>query len=247
MKVLILTAGEGKRLRPLTEHKNKGMLEVEEKPLLEIIVNNLTKNGYRDIVMAVAYKKEQIMDYFKNGSGFNANIEYSISGEPQGTAGDMASAKLLLKDQEDFLLYYGDALTNLNFEKFLRAHRENGGVITTPGMKEIYTESGIYICSSDGIVQAFYEKPFINDLVELPGIFSNVPIYILNKRIWQSDNIAHGKDLNADVFPEFLNGGQVKIFYQEDLWHLDVGSIKRYEAICKAYEEGTQAQLRKLA
>ena len=91
------------------------------------------------------------------------------------------------------------------------------------------------------------EKPFVNDLVPLPGVFSNVPIYWINRRIWESPEVALGNDFNADVVPPLVADGQVMVYVQEGLWHLDIGDLKKYHAICSAYDAGTQAKLRKLA
>ncbi len=250
MKTLILANGKGERLRPLTEATPKSMLKVNNKPILLHIIEHLKKYNFTEIIIAAGYKKEQIITYFKDGSEFGVNIKYSISEQDQQTAGEIAKAKDMLKGEE-FLLYYGDALTNLNLTDFYNFHKQSNEqsntIITTPAMKEIFTESGIYVCDNTGIVKSFHEKPFINDIIELPGIFSNVPIYFLSKDIWESKNIFFGADFNKNVMPEFAEKNQVKIFYQQDSWHLDVGNLKKYKEICKAYEKGTQAELRKLA
>lgn len=246
MKTLILANGKGERLRPLTETTPKSMLKVNNKPTLLHIIEHLKKYNFTEIIIAIGYKKEKIINYFKDGSEFGVNIKYSISEENQQTAGEIAKAKEMLKGEE-FLLYYGDVLTNLDLTEFYETHKQSNTTITAPAMKEIFTESGIYVCYHTGTVKSFHEKPFINDIIELPGIFSNVPVYFLSKDIWKSKNIVFGKDFNKKVMPEFTEKNQVKIFYQQDLWHLDVGNLKKYKEICKAYEKGTQAELRKLA
>ncbi len=246
MKTIILANGEGERLKPITEKLSKVMIPIANKPLLQHIIEHLASYGFNKIVLAVGVKKEQIIDYFKDGSAFNVRIEYSISDKPLGTAGEVANAIAFLKDEDDFMVYYGDTLTNLNLKDFYNFHKSSNSAITGPGMKEVYTESGIYVCSSDGSVKSFHEKPFINDLTPLPNIFSNVPIYLASKQVLQNQNIAIGKDF-ADVVSDFIKTNQVSVFYQQGLWHLDIGNLKKYKAACRAYEQCTQSLLRKLA
>ncbi len=250
MKALVLASGEGERLRPLTDKVNKGMLPVGDKPVLEHIVRHLAEHEFRDIVMAVGVKKEQVKDYFRDGKEFGVRIEYSESSEIQGTAGEIANARFFLENEDDLILYYGDTLTNLDLRSFYDFHKELGGVITGPGMKEIPVESGIYFCHHDGgDVISFHEKPFVNDLISLPGFFSNVPVYCLSNEIWNSDNICFGRDFNRYVVPEFVKEKKVVMFKQEGLWHLDIGDLKKYNLIREAYEKGGYeglAGLRKL-
>lgn len=247
MKALVLASGEGKRLRPLTENTNKGMLKVKEIPVLEHIIIHLRNFGINKIILAVGVKKEQVMEYFGDGKKFGVDIEYSVSDCCQGTAGEVANARKFLEKEENFILYYGDTLTNLDMIKFIESHKESNSVITGPGMKEIFTDSGIYVCDENKNVLDFKEKPYLNDVVNLPNIFSNVPIFVLSKEIFNSKKVAFGKDFNFDVIPEFVREGKVKVFFQEGLWHLDIGDIKKYETICEAYERGNQACLRKLS
>jgi len=254
MKALILASGKGERLRPLTETTNKGMLLVAGKPVLEHIVENCIRHGIIDFVFAVGIKKEQVKDYFRDSKSYElpgrtvrAYFAYAESDRIENTAGEIAKARQFLASEQDFLFHYGDALTNLDIAACFAFHKKTGAAITSPGMKEVYTESGIYVCAGDGKVKSFHEKPFVNDLAEMPGIFSNVPVYWINGSVLESPNVAFGKDFNADVVPGFVAQGKVSVYYQKGLWHLDVGDLKKYRAICEAFESGHQAQLRKLA
>ena len=76
VQAVILTAGEGTRLRPLTVSRVKGMIPIANKPILEYVIEALAKNNIRDIIMVVGYKKERIMAYFEEGTDFGVKIRY---------------------------------------------------------------------------------------------------------------------------------------------------------------------------
>ena len=108
MRAVILAAGEGMRLRPLTTYTPKPMLPVGNKPILQHIVEALAKEDVRDITMVVGYKKERIMGFFGDGSDFGVHIEYAIQRKQLGTA----HALLHAKPSDDFILLPGDNIVD---------------------------------------------------------------------------------------------------------------------------------------
>jgi len=117
MKVIILSAGRGERLKPLTDHTPKPLLQAGEFRLIEYTIHALVKAGFDDIVINTAYLYEQFPKILGDGSAYNATITYTV--EPEGgleTAGGIINALLLLND-EPFLVVNGDIWTDYPFEK----------------------------------------------------------------------------------------------------------------------------------
>lgn len=106
MKCVILAAGEGRRLRPFTESIPKVMIPVANKPILEYVINAVKKNGIHEIILVVGYKKESIMEYFKDGKKFGVSIEYVIQDKQLGTAHALFQAEPFI--DEEFLILPGD-------------------------------------------------------------------------------------------------------------------------------------------
>ncbi|MDD2722722.1 MAG: nucleotidyltransferase family protein [Methylovulum sp.] len=114
MKAMILAAGRGERMRPLTDHTPKPLLTAAGKPLLERTLKQLVSAGFTDIVINHAHLGQQIEDYFGNGQAWGANIAYSPEGEALETAGGIVNALPLLGD-EVFLVVNGDIATDFPF------------------------------------------------------------------------------------------------------------------------------------
>lgn len=255
MKALILASGYGKRLAPLTLDHNKVMLNVGAEPVIDHIVRSCMMSGIDDIVIALSKNGSEVSDHlgsmrtYSLGDNLYMDVKfsYSLSDEPANTAGEIAKSKALLSGSDHFLLHYGDTLTNLSIRKMYEQHIKSGFEVTTPGMKEIKTESGIYKSDAGGIVSSFYEKPFIDDLLDTKGLYSNVPVYWISSKLLDNPDVKVGNDFNADVMPALIEDKKAGLYFQEGLWHLDVGDLKKYEQICRAYDTGRQAEIRKLA
>lgn len=249
MKCLILANGYGERLVPVTYFVNKCMMPINGIPVLEYIVKHLASYNIKDLVIAVGEKKEQIMRYFgagkTNAGDFGVHISYSINENPQGTAGELASASEFFRGQEDFLIYYGDTLTNIDLNGLYRIHKTFRATITLTGIVGLPLDTGIMQANilNDGWVQnENYSAGKITKFTEKPTykVITNVPVFYCSKEIWASENIKEGKDFSLDVFPEFVQQDKVFLYLPAEGFHYDVGSLDRLERINKAFKQEYQ-------
>ena len=110
MEVVILAGGIGSRMRPLTYVIPKAMLPIGGRPLLEHMIRYLKGYGLRDFVVCVAYLKNHVIEYFKNGEGLGVNIQYAESEMPLGTGGQLKTAEKFVSGR--FLALNGDIVTS---------------------------------------------------------------------------------------------------------------------------------------
>ncbi|UCH89910.1 MAG: NTP transferase domain-containing protein [Thermoplasmata archaeon] len=172
MKAVILTAGEGTRLRPLTLNMPKGMIPVANRPILEYMVEALASNFVKDIIMVVGYKKERVMSHFGDGSDFKINIEYVEQKKQLGTAHALKQAEPYI--DSDFLVLPGDNIIDAKGIKKLLAAR--GKTDASMLVSRCDTPAKYGVVGLDGKnVTKIVEKPKITgDLLSagVPSIFS---------------------------------------------------------------------------
>ena len=190
MRTVILAAGMGTRLRPVIGNgKQKTMAKYSDKPLLQRNIEILKENGLEDIVIVVNYKKEEIMDFFGDGSRFGVKIEYVVQKNPKGGTADAVKC---IKDkitEEKFVLIFGD---NIFDPKILyRILEEVNGYDGILCGKEVEDPSRFGILEMDGKhVKRIIEKPenppsnlALTGLFVLPkDIFSAIERTKLSKR-----------------------------------------------------------------
>ena len=128
MQAVIMAGGKGTRLASVTKNIPKPMVPIEGKPLLEYQIENLKANGVSHIILIVGHLGEVIQSYFGDGSKFGVDISYYFEKSPLGTAG--ALAKISDRLEETFFLVFGDLYININYNRFLRFHKDNHALIT---------------------------------------------------------------------------------------------------------------------
>ena len=128
MEASILCGGEGTRLRPLTYIVPKPLLPFGSKPILEVILEKMKKQGFRKFYLMVDYKADMISDYFGNGMNLGTDIEYIKERESRGTAGPLSALKERVISP--LVVMNGDLLTDLDFNKMLEFHRSQNADFT---------------------------------------------------------------------------------------------------------------------
>jgi NDP-sugar pyrophosphorylase family protein len=211
MRALILAAGRGERLRPLTDERPKPMIEVAGKPLLEHNVALLARYGVRDITINTHYLSAAIVHHFGDGSRFGVRIDYSEEPVLLGTAG--ALGPLRARMTETFLLVFGDNLSDLRLDRLIALHRERRAAATV-GLyeRENTAASGVAELGEGDRIVGFVEKPAD---AQTGRHWVNAGFVVLEPEVYAC--IPPGpSDLGRDVLPEMLRRGRPVYGYKMD-------------------------------
>ena len=130
MKAIILAGGLGTRLRPLTFAVPKSLIPVGERPILDLLIENLKTHGVTDVYLAVGYRAELIQTYFQDGRQYGVNIHYSREDKRLGTAGPLRLIRDRFGISDPVLVMNSDIITKLNFRDFYESHLREGASIT---------------------------------------------------------------------------------------------------------------------
>jgi NDP-sugar pyrophosphorylase family protein len=201
MKAMLLAAGRGERLRPLTDTMPKCMLPFEGKPLLEHWVDKLHLFGIRDVVINVHHLAEAILDHFGSGERWDIHIQYSREQELLGTSGALHQVKSLFED-EKFLVIYADNQSTCRLQDIVEFHGRRGSVAT---MAACWIEDprscGIVGFDAQGRIERFLEKPTAEQVF---SHYINAGIYVFTPKIFDYISPNGVSDFSRDVFPRML-------------------------------------------
>jgi len=205
MKAMVLAAGRGVRLRPLTDTCPKPLLPLGGRPLLEHAIVLLARHGFDEVAVNLCHLPEMIRSYFGDGSRWGVHLTYSVETELQGTAGALRSLRTFF--DQPFLVYYADNLTNMDLGEFWSAHRREGELASIGLHREDDPcRSGILRLDPRGRVVEFIEKPRPGQV--FPGYQINCGIYALEPGIFAWIPAEGAWDFGADLFPRMLAAGQ---------------------------------------
>lgn len=226
-QVVVMAGGLGTRLRPLTEKTPKPLLKVGSKPILETIIRNFTRYGFRNIYLSVNYKAEQIQDYFGDGRPFGANLQYLVEDKRLGTAG--ALSLFPETPEQPVIIMNGDLLTNVNFEHLLNYHLLSEASATMCVRDyELQVPYGV-VHAEGATIQAIEEKP-------VHRYYVNAGIYVLNPEVLR--NIPRDRYLDMPQLFQTLIGQGCKTcsFPVREYW-MDIGQPADFDRANCEYEE----------
>lgn len=217
---VLMAGGEGKRLRPLTEHKPKPLLEVAGKPIIEYNIDRLINVGIKKITLSVNYLSEQIEAYFQNGSLKGIHIDYVKEDKPLGTIGS-----ILLVDEfeyDDIIVMNSDLLTNIDFSDFFNVFKESDADMAVAATSyHVDVPYAVLEVDDDNQVSSLKEKPRYT-------YYSNAGIYLIKKSVLNMIPKEKFYDI-TDLMEAIIKQNKKLITYPIMGYWLDIGKHEDFK------------------
>ena len=202
MKAMLLSAGLGSRLRPLTDDRPKCMVPVAGKPVLQWNLEFLRSEGIDEVVINLHHYPQTVIDYFQDGSSFGVRIHYSYEPELMGTAGGVWMARRHFS-HERFLVLYADNLIKCNLQALLYFHLTNNSALTMVLFwRQDVSASGVVQLNNKGKITAFIEKPGKDQVL---SHWVNAGMYLCETSVVQYIPGGVPSDFGHNVLPALIN------------------------------------------
>ncbi len=226
MKAMILAAGFGTRLFPLTIDRTKPAIPFLGKPLVGYVAEYVAKFGFEEVVVNLHHQPESVKKALGDGSDFGVKIHYTYE-EPRilGTSGALDNARHLLEN-DTFLIVNGKIITDIDLNAVLETHKKSGALATMVLKPNTNREKFSQVFVEDGLVTGFGDFPNPDNAEKLPYMFTG--IHILEPRVF--DYIPRG--VYSDIVPTFYNpaikkGEKIAAHITEGKWY-ELSTIPRY-------------------
>ena len=238
MKAMILAAGKGTRIRPITNIMPKPMIPIMQKPVMEFLVELLRQHGFDQIMVNVSHLSEEIENYFRDGQKFGVQMAYSfegtiVDGKLQGSALGSAGGLKKIQDfspffDDTFVVLCGDALIDLDLTYAVNWHRQKKSlatIITKTVPKDQVSSYGVVVTDADGKIKEFQEKPSIESALSNT---INTGIYIFEPEILNYVPSGVEFDLGSDLFPKLVAADLPFHAISMDFQWVDIGKVPDY-------------------
>lgn len=238
MKAMILAAGKGTRVRPITYTIPKPLIPILQKPVMEFLLELLRQHGFDQIVVNVSHLANEIENYFGDGQRFGVEIAYSFEGrivdgqlvgEALGSAGGMRRIQDFCPFFDDtFVVLCGDALIDLDLTAAVKYHKQQGAiatVVTKTVPRDQVSSYGVVVTDDTGRIKAFQEKPSVEEALSTN---INTGIYIFEPEVL--DYIPSGQeyDIGGELFPKLVEMGAPFYAVPMDFEWVDIGKVPDY-------------------
>jgi mannose-1-phosphate guanylyltransferase len=248
MKAMILAAGKGTRVRPITHTTPKPMIPILQKPVMEFLLELLREHGFNEIMVNVSHLSEEIENYFRDGQRFDVQIAYSFEGrisdgeligEAMGSAGGLKKIQDFQAFFDDtFVVLCGDALIDLDITAALAEHKAKGAVASVVALEVPLHEVqnyGVVVADADGHIQAFQEKPKPEDA---KSTLASTGIYIFEPAVL--DKVPAGKvyDIGSELFPRLAADGSAFFVQNRPFNWIDIGRVSDYWTVLQRVLKG---------
>jgi mannose-1-phosphate guanylyltransferase len=238
MKAMILAAGKGTRVRPITHTIPKPLIPILQKPVMEFLLELLRQHGFDQVVVNVSHLANEIESYFRDGQRFGVEIAYSFEGrivdgqlvgEALGSAGGMRRIHDFYPFFDDtFVVLCGDALIDLDLSAAVKWHKQKGAIatiVTKSVPLEQVPSYGVVVTDDTGRIKTFQEKPSVEEALSTN---INTGIYIFEPEVL--DYIPSGQeyDIGSELFPKLVEMNAPFYAVPMDFQWVDIGKVPDY-------------------
>ncbi|WP_373975566.1 NDP-sugar synthase [Chitinibacter sp. SCUT-21] len=241
MKALILAAGKGTRLMPLSRDCPKPMLPILDKPVLECLIEHLASQGVTQIVINTSYLAPEIENYFASGRRWGVELAFSYEGfeedgvlheEPLGSAGTIRRIQQHSGFFDDtFIVMCGDALLDLDLRALVAAHHQTGALATlalTRVSEDKVSQYGVAVLDDLGRIMSFQEKPKPHEAL---SNLVNTGVYVFEPEIIKYIPEHTPYDLGSEVFPALARDGRAIYGVEMNFNWIDIGRVADYYSV----------------
>ncbi len=229
-RAVLMAGGKGTRLRPLTAVLPKPIVPIGDKPILQILMEQLRENGFRDVTVCTGYLAELIMVVAGDGSKYGMNVSYHPEDKPLGTAGALGDIKDLT---DPFIVMNGDLLTTLSYKRMLEYHvQEQADLTIAIYQRDVKIDFGVVELDSDNGFTGFKEKPTY-------PMHVSMGVNVLSKGVLEHVAPNEYLDMPDLVKKVHESGGKVACF-KDDCYWLDIGRLDDYALAQEHYEKNRE-------
>ena len=254
MKAMILAAGKGTRVRPITHTIPKPMIPILQKPVMEFLLELLREHGFTEIMVNVSHLAEEIENYFRDGQRFGVEIAYSFEGriedgeligDAMGSAGGLKKIQNFQRFFDDtFVVLCGDALVDLDLTEAVKRHKAKGALaslITKRVPRDQVSSYGVVVTDEDGRVRSFQEKPEVDDAA---SDMINTGIYIFEPEVLDFVPSDQAFDIGSDLFPKLVAAGAPFYALPMEFEWVDIGKVPDYWQAIRSVLQGQVRQVK---
>lgn len=223
---MVLAAGVGSRLDPLTTQLPKPLVPVANRPVMQHILALLKKHRFEDVISNLHYQPEKIEQYFGNGSHLGLNLEFRTEKELSGDAGGVRACRDFL-GSDTFVVLMGDLLTDTDLTRIVEEHKRKKALATI-AVKQVedVSQFGVAIFDQNGFIKGFQEKPAAEEAL---SNFASTGIYILEPEVFDYMPKTGSYGFGRQLFPTLVDRGLPVLAVEiKDYWS-DVGTITQYK------------------
>ncbi|MBD3271143.1 MAG: NTP transferase domain-containing protein [Elusimicrobia bacterium] len=225
VRIMMLAAGQGTRLKPLTYHIPKPLNPVCNKPVMEHTLEWLAKQGFSDIMINISYFPEMIQNYFGAGGSKGLRISYSYEEKALGTAGGVKKVENFFNNNT-FIIVSGDGLIGVDLKKLLKYHRQKKSMATMLLKKmDMRYEYGVVLADRNGRIKKFLEKPMWSDFFSCTV---NAGVYVFEPEIFEFIPAGKFYDFGNQVWPDLLKKKKNIYAYTGSGYWCDIGDLIMY-------------------